>query len=180
MLQLPVSGWLRFPHSLEQNMLFSHKNKTGQAEVQATSMPQFLRPQPHSSATTFYFSLKEGLSRESLGTGGGGLLLFQHNYELKIVILDALLGPPGTNSSTESSGSAGSIKARPDTEVKEISSKPVNMSLLFLFYRCRGENICENTTGLVHLRYDPEHGSGLVSLSKQTLAKDNSSPSHTP
>lgn len=160
MLQLPVSGWLRFPHSLEGNTFISHKNESGQAELQATSMSQFLWPQACSSTTTFHFSLKESLSWEALRTRGGGVLLFQHNYEFKIVALGALLGL--RINSTESSGSTGSIKDGPDTEVKEISNKPVIMSLLFLLHQSRGENTGENTAGRDHLRYNPEHGSGHI------------------
>lgn len=58
MLQLPVSGWLRFPHSHKKKpTLVSYKNKTGQAELQAASVSQFLQPQPCCSTTTFHFSL---------------------------------------------------------------------------------------------------------------------------
>lgn len=50
-----ASVW--FSHSHKQTMLFSQQNQTGQAELQAASVPQPLWHQPHSFITSFGISL---------------------------------------------------------------------------------------------------------------------------
>lgn len=66
---------------------------------------------------------------------------------------------------------------------KEISSKPVNMLLIFFLPKYQGEDICENTIGQIHLRCNSrggiKHVSGLIILSKHILAKDTSPPFNT-